>query len=155
MDFQERNVPCGIDAMALHADVSKEADVEAMFATMLSAWGGIDILVNNAGLHLTKYNQPFSVLPRADLEALWDVNVMGVVACSLACFDTMQARGGGSIVSLSSISGCVLGRRAAGTRSGCRSVDGAALGRGWGMRSRRSRHVALNSAALIVLVMTR
>src|SRR2546428_11103466 len=38
----------GVDAMALRADVSKEAEVEAMFAEMLSAWGGVDILVNNA-----------------------------------------------------------------------------------------------------------
>src|SRR5256885_4884259 len=40
----------GVDAMALRADVSKEAEVEAMFGEMQSAWGGIDILVNNAGV---------------------------------------------------------------------------------------------------------
>src|SRR5438093_13607090 len=38
----------GVDAMALHADVSKEAEVEAMFSAMLSGWGQVDILVNNA-----------------------------------------------------------------------------------------------------------
>src|SRR5439155_26282217 len=40
----------GMDALAIRADVSKEAEVEAMCAEMERAWGGIDILVNNAGL---------------------------------------------------------------------------------------------------------
>src|SRR5206468_3181116 len=38
----------GSDALAIRADVSKEAEVEAMFAEMQRAWGGIDILVSNA-----------------------------------------------------------------------------------------------------------
>ncbi len=41
---------CGGEAMAIHADVSKEDQVKAMFQQMLKAYGTIDILVNNAGL---------------------------------------------------------------------------------------------------------
>jgi glucose 1-dehydrogenase len=37
-------------AMAIRADVSREADVQAMFRDMIAAWGTIDILVSNAGL---------------------------------------------------------------------------------------------------------
>ena len=40
----------GVATMTIRADVSKEAEVEAMFEQMLSAWGVIDILVSNAGL---------------------------------------------------------------------------------------------------------
>src|SRR5256712_8174480 len=40
----------GSEALAIRADVSKEADVEAMFAEVQRAWAGIDILVSNAGL---------------------------------------------------------------------------------------------------------
>src|SRR3989475_4724225 len=40
----------GVDAVAIRGDVSKELEVEAMFAEMERTWGGIDILVNNAGL---------------------------------------------------------------------------------------------------------
>lgn len=40
----------GSQALALHADVSKEDQVQAMFATMVQEFGTIDILVNNAGL---------------------------------------------------------------------------------------------------------
>ncbi len=40
----------GTKAIALKADVSKEAEVQAMFKAMLKAFGTIDVLVNNAGL---------------------------------------------------------------------------------------------------------
>jgi NAD(P)-dependent dehydrogenase (short-subunit alcohol dehydrogenase family) len=40
----------GVSAMAVRADVSREADVQAMFRDMIAAWGTIDILVSNAGL---------------------------------------------------------------------------------------------------------
>jgi glucose 1-dehydrogenase len=40
----------GGSAMAIRADVSREAEVQAMFRDMIAAWGTIDILVSNAGL---------------------------------------------------------------------------------------------------------
>src|SRR5476649_2656000 len=40
----------GGTAYAIHADISKEDDVKAMFAEMYQQYGTIDILVNNAGL---------------------------------------------------------------------------------------------------------
>lgn len=40
----------GGNAIALKADVSKEAEVQAMYKEMLKTFGTIDILVNNAGL---------------------------------------------------------------------------------------------------------
>ncbi len=43
-------VEAGGTAMAIEADVSKEDQVQAMFAQMLKEYGTIDILVNNAGL---------------------------------------------------------------------------------------------------------
>jgi glucose 1-dehydrogenase len=40
----------GGQAYAIHADVSKEDEVKAMYAEMFQQYGTIDILVNNAGL---------------------------------------------------------------------------------------------------------
>ncbi|TWJ00860.1 glucose 1-dehydrogenase [Mucilaginibacter frigoritolerans] len=40
----------GGNAYAIHADISKEDEVQAMFAEMYKQYGTIDILVNNAGL---------------------------------------------------------------------------------------------------------
>jgi NAD(P)-dependent dehydrogenase (short-subunit alcohol dehydrogenase family) len=92
----------GAGAFAVHCDVSREDEVEAAVAKTVGELGGVDVLLNNAGLHLTKYNQPFGVLPRDELRRLLDVNVVGIVNCTLACRDAMAARGGGAIVNISS-----------------------------------------------------
>jgi 3-oxoacyl-[acyl-carrier protein] reductase len=92
----------GAKAMAVHCDVSKESEVEDAVAKAVAELGGIDILLNNAGLHLSKYNQPFAVLPRDEVRRLFDVNVIGIVNCTLACRDSMRERGGGAVVNISS-----------------------------------------------------
>lgn len=92
-------------AMAVACDVADEDAADAAAAAASDALGDVSILINNAGLHLTKYNQPFSVLPRSDVRRLLDVNVIGVINCSMACRGAMARRGGGSIVNISSIAG--------------------------------------------------
>jgi 3-oxoacyl-[acyl-carrier protein] reductase len=97
----------GHRAVAVECDVADEQQVDAAIATVVAELGGVDLLVNNAGKHLTKYNQPFSVLPRHEVRAVFEVNVMGVVNCTVACREPMRARGGGAIVNISSIAGRV------------------------------------------------
>jgi len=93
----------GIRAMALTCDVAAEDEVDEAVGKTVAELGGVDILLNNAGKHLMKYNQPFTVLPRHELRALFDVNVVGVVNCSVACRQPMAARGGGAIVNIASM----------------------------------------------------
>jgi len=80
----------GSDALAIRADVSKEADVEAMFAEMLAAWGSLDILVSNAGL------QRDAALTEMTLEQ-WNtvigVNLTGAFLCARAAARAMIERG--------------------------------------------------------------
>jgi NAD(P)-dependent dehydrogenase (short-subunit alcohol dehydrogenase family) len=95
----------GIRAVAVACDVAEEDKVQRAVETTLRQLGGVDVLINNAGKHLTKYNQPFSVLPRQELRALFDVNVIGVVNCTVACRGPMAARGGGVVLNISSIAG--------------------------------------------------
>jgi len=95
----------GAKAVAIECDVADEDQVDAAVATAVREFGGIDILINNAGRHLLKYNQPFGVLSRTDLRGLFDVNVIGVVNCTLACRDSMRSRGGGVVLNISSMAG--------------------------------------------------
>jgi NAD(P)-dependent dehydrogenase (short-subunit alcohol dehydrogenase family) len=95
----------GGKALGLACNVADEAAVASATARTAEAFGGIDILINNAGLHSAKYNVPFETLGHAEIRRLIDVNIMGVVNCSLACRPLMAARGGGVIFNLASIAG--------------------------------------------------
>jgi 3-oxoacyl-[acyl-carrier protein] reductase len=99
----------GAQAIAVGCDVADEHQVDAAVAATIGKLGGIDILINNAGRHLMKYNRPFGALSRADVRGLFDVNVMGVVNCTLACRDSMRTRGGGVVLNISSAAGFLSG----------------------------------------------
>jgi len=97
----------GVDVLALTADVTDRAAVDAMAALVVAEHGRIDILAANAGIY-----------PTADLEtlddAVWDhvmdVNVKGALHAVQACMTTMVAAGYGRIVLTSSITGPVTGQ---------------------------------------------
>jgi NAD(P)-dependent dehydrogenase (short-subunit alcohol dehydrogenase family) len=95
----------GIRAVVVPCDVSDPAQVEAAVAKTVQELDGVDILVNNAALHFKRYGQPFSKLTQKEIQALFDVNVIGTVNCSLAVRASMQARGGGVIVNIASCAG--------------------------------------------------
>jgi NAD(P)-dependent dehydrogenase (short-subunit alcohol dehydrogenase family) len=92
----------GAQASWAACDVADEAQVEAMVAETVARHGGIDILVNNAGLHSTAYNQPMATMGVANVRRLFDVNVMGVIICSLAARPAMSGRPNASIINISS-----------------------------------------------------
>jgi 3-oxoacyl-[acyl-carrier protein] reductase len=95
----------GARVIAVPCDVADEQQVDTAVGVVIEKLGGVDILINNAGRHLTKYNQPFGVLSRADVRDLFDVNVIGVINCTLACRDSMRERGGGVVLNISSMAG--------------------------------------------------
>ncbi len=80
----------GAEALAIRADVAREADVEAMFAEMLAAWGRIDILVNNSGV------QRDAALTEMTLEqwtTVLGVNLTGMFLCTRAAARAMIGQG--------------------------------------------------------------
>ncbi|MDE8653526.1 SDR family NAD(P)-dependent oxidoreductase [Novosphingobium album (ex Liu et al. 2023)] len=89
-------------ALGLAGDVTDEARMAEVMARAADAQGGIDLLINNAGLHSDEYGQPITKLGLAKMRRLFDVNVMGVVCCTLAAAPHMQGRAGASIVNISS-----------------------------------------------------
>jgi 3-oxoacyl-[acyl-carrier protein] reductase len=95
----------GSSAMAVGCDVADEKSVYEAVEQASRKLGGVDVLINNAARHLKKYNQPFSVLTSDEIRNLFDVNVLGIVYCSLACRPSMKERGSGVILNMSSVGG--------------------------------------------------
>ena len=79
----------GVDALAIRADVSKEAEVEAMFGDMERAWGGVDILVNNAGL---QRDAPVTEMTLEQWNTVLGVNLTGMFLCARAAARSMIRR---------------------------------------------------------------
>lgn len=89
-------------ASAHPCDVADDDQVQALMADTVARLGGIDILVNNAGLHSQAYNEPMAVSGVAKLRRLFDVNVMGVIQCTLAAAPHLAGRPGAAVVNISS-----------------------------------------------------
>jgi glucose 1-dehydrogenase len=88
-------------AIAVKADVSKAAEVQAMVDATFKAFGAIDVLVNNAGL---ERSVPFLDIDEATWDLMLDVDLKGAFFCAQACGRVMRDSGhGGSIVNISSI----------------------------------------------------
>jgi NAD(P)-dependent dehydrogenase (short-subunit alcohol dehydrogenase family) len=86
----------------IRADVSSEADVEAMVRETVERHGGLDILVNNAGLYASLPMRPFDQIPLEEWRQVMDVNVASMFLTCRAVVPLMRERGGGKIVNISS-----------------------------------------------------
>jgi glucose 1-dehydrogenase len=98
----------GSEAIAVRADVSREDEVQAMFAEMLKAFGTIDILVNNAGL---QQDAAFQDLTLRQWEKVIGVNLTGQFLCAREAVREYLRRGvvptvsraAGKIICMSSV----------------------------------------------------
>jgi NADP-dependent 3-hydroxy acid dehydrogenase YdfG len=94
----------GARALAVPTDVSKPADVTALFAKTKEKFGSVDVLFNNAGT-----NAPgilFEDLRYEKWQSVVDVNLTGMFLCAQAAFRIMKAQNprGGRIINNGSIS---------------------------------------------------
>jgi NAD(P)-dependent dehydrogenase (short-subunit alcohol dehydrogenase family) len=88
----------------LACDVTDEESVSKLVETVLAEAGRIDLLVNNAGIGLLGGAEESST---AQAQALFDVNVFGVLRLTNAVLPTMRRQGKGRIVNLSSVLGLI------------------------------------------------
>ena len=90
----------GDKALAIPCDVTRYEEMAAAVEATQDAFGGLDVLINNAGVI-----DPISLLGEAD-PADWakaiDINVTGVFNGMRAALPVMKARGGGSVLTISS-----------------------------------------------------
>lgn len=92
----------GGEAIPVQANVADPAQVEALFAKTLEAFGGLDILINNAGSTVGK---PFLEMTKEDWLSSFDDNFFGAVLCSQQAAKIMLKKGGGKIITTGSIRG--------------------------------------------------
>jgi 3-oxoacyl-[acyl-carrier protein] reductase len=91
------------DAFAARADVSNEADVQALVERTVERFGQIDILVNNAAVNLPNI-ETVDMQP-GDWRRVVDVNLTGPFLCVRAVLPYMIGRRSGKIINISSIGG--------------------------------------------------
>lgn len=85
-----------------HADVSQEADVEAMFAAALEAFGKVDAVLNVAGIG---GHGKMADVTTAEFDRIMSVNLLGVMLGTKHAIRTMVPTGGGVILNWASTGG--------------------------------------------------
>jgi NAD(P)-dependent dehydrogenase (short-subunit alcohol dehydrogenase family) len=102
----------GSGARAVQLDVTNEASIAAAAAWIRSELGRLDVLVNNAAIsragkagapfeELLKASRP-SVAPVAEVRAVFETNVFGVIAVTQAMLPLLREAPAGRIVNVSS-----------------------------------------------------
>ncbi len=94
----------GSKAVAIHADVSRRADVDAMVAATVEAFGQLDVLYNNAALQMSG-----RLVDTTEEE--WDItiatNLSAIFWACRAAMPHLLDGGGGSIISTASVLGLI------------------------------------------------
>lgn len=92
----------GVQALAVTADLSQEADVARLKTAALDVMGRVDILVNNVGV--SKYG-PLHTMTAADYDWMMNSNMRTSFLCTQAFMHEMVARNEGWIVFIGSVAG--------------------------------------------------
>lgn len=119
----------GGTAVAVKADVSARAEVDAMIASVMAQLGPVDILVNNAGIALRR---DIDNLTEADFDRTIAVNLKSAFLCTQAVVPGMRERGWGRIVNISS--GAARGGGAIGLHYNASKAGMEGLTRGYASR---------------------
>ena len=88
----------GGNAIAIQADISKEDDVERMFAKTIETFGTVDILVNNAGV---QKDASIDEMTLEQWNRVIEINLTGQFLCSRAAIREFKKRGVVSDISCS------------------------------------------------------
>jgi 3-oxoacyl-[acyl-carrier protein] reductase len=89
----------GVRGIAVCLDATREESLDELFARVQTDTGGCDVLVHAAGL--AKMGKAAEV-PRADLQAMLDVHLLGALGAAQRASRQMAGRGGGAVLFVSS-----------------------------------------------------
>ena len=80
----------GGKAVAVQANVAKQADIERLFAEAKKAFGRLDILVNNAGIYEFA---PLEGVTEEHFHKQFDLNVLGLLLATQEAVEALRPRG--------------------------------------------------------------
>jgi NADP-dependent 3-hydroxy acid dehydrogenase YdfG len=113
-------------AAARVCDVARPAEARALAEWTVAQYGRVDVLVNNAG-HSSKARNVRWV-PQEEWDSVIGVNLTGVYALTQAVLPSMIARGGGTIITVSSLAalkpGLIGGAPYGAAKAGVRNLMG-------------------------------
>ena len=95
----------GAETLVVQADLSKLEDIVSLITQTMNTFGRIDVLVNNAGFGRLNWLEKLD--PEKDIEAQFDVNVLGVVQTTRQALPVMIKQHAGHIINMCSMAGLV------------------------------------------------
>ncbi len=90
----------GVEAIAVHADVSIPEQIERAADEVLQKLGRADILFNNAGINIRK---PPHEMTLAEWNEVMSANLTSAFLMSKAVYPSMKREGGGKIINIGSM----------------------------------------------------
>ncbi len=93
----------GPSAIAIEADVTKRADIDAAVAKTLETFGRLDIVVNNAGW--SHKNRPMLEVSEEEFDRVYAINVKSIYHMAFAAVPVLGKQGGGVIINIGSTAG--------------------------------------------------
>jgi glucose 1-dehydrogenase len=92
---------CGVKALLVKGDVSREEDVKAIVAQTIDYFGQLDILVNNAGIQTESSSAAIAI---DDFDRVLNVNLRGAYLCARETIQHLLSQNRpGSIINISSV----------------------------------------------------
>ena len=129
------------DPVVLTADLAPAGAGTDLARRILSEVDGVDVLVNNAGIPMRRTP---AQLTEADFDLVFSINVRSLVMLSIGLVPSMIARGGGSVINISSVASVhgPLGRVAYSGTKGAVDAMTRSLAADWGPDGIRVNSIA-------------
>jgi NAD(P)-dependent dehydrogenase (short-subunit alcohol dehydrogenase family) len=96
-----RTTAAAVGGVAFRVDVSREAEIQGLIATVEADHGAIDLFCSNAGIGVAGGAEASN----DDWQRIWDINVMAHVWAARHLVPLMAARGGGYLLNTASAAG--------------------------------------------------